>query len=367
MDERRRMVLKVLDGTLSVSAAAREFGVSRPTVRDWVNRAKLEGVETMGERSRRPISVPREADPAVVEQVLSLAKEYEDWGARKIWALMGKHNAPVCERTVDRILGKHGRRILPPKKPQEPTIRFEKENPNEQLQVDFKKMGPRQNRFLVLSVIDDCSRFVLGLQEVPDETLYSCWHVMWNVFGEYGLPQSILCDNGSCFRNNATWRWSQFDLRLMLLDVHPAHGRPYHPQTQGKVERFHETLEWELGRKLGKHDELTPLMEAFRARYNWVRPHEAIDLEVPGSVYKPSTRQRPSNMPEPFFPKGSIIRKVGMDGFISFKGKRHNLGRALIGQPIGLLYDTFESPKVVWGNFILGRLSDFETGKHVLS
>jgi transposase InsO family protein len=361
------MVLKVLDGTLSVSAAGREFGVSRPTVREWVNRAKLEGIETMGERSRRPISVPREADPAVVEQVLSLAKEYEDWGARKIWALMGKQGAPVCERTVDRILGKHGRRILAPKKLGESTIRYEKDYPNEQLQVDFKKIGPRQKRSIVLSIIDDFSRFMLGLEEVPDETLHSCWNVMWNVFGEYGLPSRVLCDNGSCFRNNATWRWSQFDLRLMLLDIKPVHGRPYHPQTQGKVERFHRTLEWEVGRKLGKHDELSSRMEAFRNRYNWVRPHEAIDLEVPGSVYKPSSRQRPSKLPEPFFPKGSVIRKVGVDGCIWHKGKRHNLGRAIISQPIGLLYDEFESPKVVWGNFVLGRLNDFDIGKDVLS
>ncbi|MBS1725161.1 MAG: IS481 family transposase [Armatimonadetes bacterium] len=367
MDERRRMVLQVLDGSLSVSSAAREFGVSRPTVRHWVNRAKLGGLESMGEFSRRPRSIPRQADPAVVEQVLSLASEYEDWGARKIWALMGKESAPVCERTVDRILARHGRRILPAKKPQAPAVRFERENPNDLLQVDFKKMGPRQNRFLVLSVIDDCSRFMLGLEQVPDETLHSCWSVMWRVFGEYGLPSSVLCDNGSCFRNNATWRWSSFDLRLMLLDVRPIHGRPYHPQTQGKVERFHRTLEWELGRKLGKHDELAPLMEAFRTRYNWVRPHESVDLEIPGSLYKPSARQRPDKMPEPFFPKGSVIRRVGMDGYLWLKGIRHNLGRALAGLPVGLLYDESQSPNVVWGNFVLGRLSEFQTGKNVLS
>lgn len=361
------MVMKVLDGTLSVSAAAREFGVSRPTVRAWVERAKLEGIESMSERSRRPKSSPCRTDVALEEQVMKLAAEYEDWGARKLWALLGKGDAPICERTVDRILGRHSRRILPERKATEIPIRFERSYPNELLQVDFKKMGPRQNRSLLLSVIDDCSRFMLRLQEVPDETLNSCWTVLWNVFGEYGLPRSILTDNGSAFRNMATWRWSTFDLRLMLLDIHPVHGRPYHPQTQGKVERFHRTLEWEVGRKLGKQDTLPVLMEAFRTRYNWVRPHDSLGLEVPGSVYKPSERLRPSKLPEPFFPNDSVIRRVSGHGFISVKGIRYNLGKALIDKPIGLLYDEFESPKVVWGNFVLGRLNDFKSGKDVLS
>jgi transposase InsO family protein len=366
MDERRRMVLKVLDGTLSVSAASREFGVSRQVVRVWVARALEQGLEHLSEYSRRPLTSPRGTDVQVVEQILSLAKEYEDWGSRKIWALMGGTEAPVTVRTVDRILGKHGRRILPPRKASEPIQRFAKDLPNELWQADFKHMGPRQNRSTVLSVVDDATRFNVGLIHVPNETFQSTWTVLWNLFGEYGLPEGILTDNGPAFRSNATWRYGLFDLKLMLLDIRPSHGRPRHPQTQGKVERFHRTLEWELGRKFMGLEELDPLLEVFRTRYNWVRHHDAIET-VPGAIYKPSIRPRPKSMPEPFFPKDALVKVVTKTGHIHLKGKRYDLGNALANLPIGLIYDEFESPKVAWGNYILGRLHDFQTGKDVLS
>lgn len=359
MDERRRMVFQVLQGTLSVSAASREFGVSRQVVRLWVERAQSDGLDFLSERSRRPHTSPRSTDPELVRRILSLWEEHEDWGASILWNLLGGSESGISVRTIDRILERHDRRLLPPRKPKPESTRFEKEHPNELWQSDFKRIGPRQNRSILLTILDDCTRFNLALVKVPDETFATVWKVLWDVFGSNGLPGAILTDNGSAFRNNATWRYSTFDLMLMLLDIRPIHGRPRHPQTQGKVERYHKTLEWEVGRKLSKHDDVVPLLEAHRNRYNWVRPHDANNGSPPGAHYTPSTRTRPHMMPEPFFPDDAIIRQVSKTGFLYLKGKRYDLGNALAGRPIGLLYEDLEFPKVVWGNFILGGLQDF--------
>lgn len=363
MDERRRMVLAVLEGGIDVSSAAREFGVSRPTVRLWLKRFQESGIEQMDELSRRPLRSPGSTEPSVQKQVMDLAQAHPCWGARKIWSLMGGNDAPVCERTVDRILGRNSRRILGPRQPLPETQRFARESSNELWQADFKHFGTRKEKRIVLSVLDDASRYLVGFSPVPNETLSSVWEVLWDCFGTCGLPLQILTDNGPAFKSNATWRWSTFDLMLMLLDIQPVHGRPYHPQTQGKVERFHRTagleMDWSLGPLLGARE--------FQTSYNWVRPHEALGLRVPGSIYQPSERKRPRSMPEPFFPKAARVLQVTKTGFLYLKGRRYDLGNALADKPIGLLDDDTDSPQIVWGRFQLARLKEFETGKDVLS
>lgn len=166
----------------------------------------------------------------------------------------------------------------------------------------------------------------------------------------------VLSDNGSAFRNNATWRWSSFDLRLMLLGIRPAHGKPYHPQIQGKVERLHATIQREI--LFDKGCKPQDLLDAFRDRYNWVRPHQALLKRTPGSVYTPSSKARPSSMPEPFFPDGAILRKCQDHGIFTYKGVRYRVGRAFIGLPIGILPDVTGDLDLVWGTFTLGPLED---------
>jgi transposase InsO family protein len=310
----------------------------------------------MSERSRRPKSSPTACDSAVVDLVLNTFDTWGCWGARKIRELAWPDgNAPVCERTVGRILKRHGRSVVGPSAQNAELRRFERETANELWQVDFKKLGSRRHRVETLNVVDDATRFCIASEVVPDQALEAAWHVLWDAFLDYGLPVTVLSDNGSAFRNNATWRWSSFDLRLMLLDIKPAHGKPYHPETQGKVERFHRTMQHELNSKFKCSQDLSN----FRNRYNWVRPHEAIGLKAPGMLYKPSARKRPLQMPQPFFPDGAMLRKADDTGAISFKGKTYKLGRSFAKQPVGILEDENHVLQVVWGNFTLAPLQDF--------
>jgi len=358
MDARRRLASLVLESGWSVSAAAHESGVSRQTAYEWVGRARSEGVAQMVERSRRPKRLAQSAPKSVVDQVLTIAQQYPSWGPHILYALLWPDGeAPVCERTVARILARAGRRVSNSQAKPEATIRFERSEANELWQADFKRVGPRRHRQDSMSILDDAFRYCLSLTQVPDQSLESAWSVVWEALGEFGCPLQFLTDNGSAFRNNATWRWSLFDLRLMLLGIQSCHGRPYHPQTQGKVERFHGTIEREI--QFGQGDKLQPQLDAFRDRYNWLRPHQALGMRTPGSVYKPSDRKRPDKMPEPFFPEGATLRKTH-EGVLNYKSGRYKLGRAFTNLPVGLLEDEHGTLNLVWGNFFLAPLSDFK-------
>lgn len=355
MDQRRFLVTQILNQGMSISEAARRAGVSRQTAHMWLSRAKEVGIEQLAEHSRRPHRSPSASSPEIVAAVLEIAEQYPYWGPKKLRKLLWPGTAPVCERTVARILQRANRRVLGPHQSSHEPVSFEREASNQLWQVDFKRLGSRRKSQDVLTVVDDAHRFCVALRAVPDQSLESAWGVLWEAFQAFGLPDSILSDNGSAFRAGATWRWSVFDLRLMLLGIRPVHGRPYHPQTQGKVERLHGTIERELGGAF--LDDVAGSLAAFRDRYNWVRPHEALGLLTPGSKYSRSQREAPLVMPDPYFPEGSILRKVCGGGRISFRGFEYKVGRAFIGEFIGIVED--EVAWLVWGNERLAPLEEF--------
>lgn len=298
-----------------MSAACREFGICRTTGRKWLLRYEEEQLAGLEDRSRRPGSSPSQTPDAVVERILELKAEHPAWGGRKLSVLLGE-DAP-CGRTVDRILKARG--LAGPAPAARSVGRFERAGCNELWQMDFK--GVPKGAPQVLGCVDDASRFCILLRRSPSQKLDDFWPLLWEAFGEHGLPQAILTDNGASFRNNASRRFSSFDVRLLLLGVRPLHGRPRHPQTQGKVERFFGTLEREKG--LGREEE-------FRWIYNHKRPHEAIGMKTPAQAYQRSPRRRPDTMPSPLdFPEASHTRKTDEKGCFSWNGERYRLGRAL--------------------------------------
>lgn len=349
MDERRRLCSRVLLDGVSVAGASREAGVSRQTGSMWVERARRDGLEGLRPESRRPHSSPSRTRQEVEERLLECAASYPYWGPRKIlWAAYGE-NPPVCERTAARILKRHGRATRVFSKEAEPSCRFERAGANELWQIDFKRLGPRKGRRDVLSVLDDATRFLVGLAACPDQTFPSVRKALWEAFGEHGLPEAVLSDNGAAFRNNATWRWSSMDLWLMLLGIRSLHSRPYHPQTQGKVERLHGTMERE-----GASPEA---LGEFRDRYNWARPHEAVGMRPPGTVYAPSPRARPAREPEPWFPEGARVRRTDAQGKFSYKGRGYRAGIAFRDSLAGIV-ETGQGPFLSWGGRLLCPLED---------
>jgi hypothetical protein len=236
------------------------------------------------------------------------------------------------ERTCAQILARHG--CIAPQEQSAPSVQFfQKERPNQMWQCDFK--GPveiARRKVHPFAVLDDHSRFLVALRPCRDLTMSTAFTVLWDAFGEFGLPESLLCDNafGSVHQVPKTVSW--FESRLIRLGINPLHGRPYHPQTQGKVERFNRTLEDEVWPHLRRDD-----LEAFdqdlqRWRievYNLVRPHQALGDLPPLARYQPSPRPRPTRLPELEYPPGSVLRTVAGGGDVSWKGCRIQLGAGI--------------------------------------
>ena len=335
--ELRRMFISVLEsGKCSFSKACRQFGISRKTGYKWFARYRQEGVEGLNDWSRRPHHVRYATDPEVVELLISERKSRPRWGARKLCKrleMKGVHPPP--ERTANRILKRAG--LVEPKvnTPEEPK-RFERPNPNDLWQLDHKKAihGNWARRTVPFVVVDDCSRYLLGLRALPDKGLFSTWNAMWNVFGEFGLPRAILSDNDRIF--HGVVGPSQFEARLLRLGIRILHGRVYHPQTQGKVERLNGTLERELLQDgcFRSCEELQSGFDCFRYDYNFERPHESLEMDVPGSRYQPSKIARPAALPEMEYPSGAVLRNVQKDGWISWKGNRIGVGAGLHGERV---------------------------------
>ena len=321
--KRLMLVQSVLVDGESIASASSRIGLSRVAAYKWLVRYAEEGEKGLVSRSRRPLNSPHCLSLEWQEQILALKVQYPYWGAKKLCALLGD-GAP-CSRTIDRYLHRQG--LVGPHHPKLAVGRWEKEFCNELWQLDHK--GVPQDEYPIFGCIDDASRFCIALSSVENQSLDAFWEVLWDAFGSYGLPDAILCDNGPAFKNLGMKRLSSFELRLLLLGIKPLHGRPYHPQTQGKIERFFGTMDREHVQEL----------ESFRHTYNTIRPHESISQRTPASVYQVSSRTRPDEMPPIILPTGCQTRRTDQRGTFSYKGQDYRVGRSLAQKTIGIKED----------------------------
>jgi transposase InsO family protein len=221
-------------------------------------------------------------------------------------------------------------------------LSFERAAPNELWQMDFKghfEMAGSK-RCHPLTACDDHSRFNLILKACEDERTGTVQDCLLSCFGSYGLPWAVLCDNGSPWGRREGMA-SSLELWLLRLGVETLHGRPRHPQTQGKEERFHQTLKREVlskttvWRDIGHCD---GAFAEFRELYNHVRPHRSLDLDCPGERYRASERRLPASVPSclSFYGDAELVRKVKAKGEIMFKNRTFTIGRAFVGESVAI-------------------------------
>lgn len=339
--QRLDLVQEMLAGRSTVSALCGKYKVSRKTAYKWLARYNAQGCEGLRDQSRRPQASPAATALDVCERVVSLRKQYPQWGAGKLQALLRQEAGAVpCERTVHRIVQREGL-THPAAEPPKPVQSFERRAANELWQMDFKGAlqlgaGSGRERAVPLTIIDDHSRFLVSVHALPDHQLETFWPVIWDVFGEYGLPQAILTDNENglfASHRQGVTRWTA---RLWRLGIRHPRGRPYHPQTQGKVERSHGTLHLEAlaGRLFSSLQEMQQAMDEFRTRYNHVRPHEALGQLPPITRYVPSARLRPKTLPPVQYQAGADLRTVTQAGYVSVRGCRLHVGEGLAGEHV---------------------------------
>lgn len=336
VEDQRREFAQAAMHCSNFSALCREYGITRRTGQKWADRYRE--CQPLTDRSRRPHTSPSRTPEEVELLILAVRADNPGWGARTIRDVLlqeGHRNIP-CAKTVNNILNRYGCISLEESMKRQPFTRFEKELCNQMWQADFKgEFRMEDGRYCYpLDIIDDHSRFAIHIAPHLG-TANVVIPIFTEAFREFGLPDSVLSDNGAQF---AGFRkgYTQFERWLMDLDILPIHGRIKHPQTQGKIERFHRTMKQELL----NHTTIANIEDAQNKLYNWrnkynnIRPHEALGMKRPGDVYEPSQRQYSDTIKKYEYGGEYHVIKVNNWGYVRFDKWQVYLSETMIDQYI---------------------------------
>ena len=339
MDQRLEFVRLAAREGVNRRELCRRFGISARTGYKWLARHATGA--SLADRSRRPHASPRRCEDAIEAAILRERERHPAWGARKIRRVLERAGWCVpSSATVHAVLHRHGC-VAAPRGGSRACIRFERAAPNELWQMDFKgwfTLGDG-SRCHALTAIDDHARYALCLQALERQTFEAVKAALEAVFARYGLPDALFVDNGPPWGDTGGARWTRLKVWLARLGVAVLHARPYHPQSRGKNERFHRTLDDEVLalRVLRDRAQAQAAFDAFRSTYNLERPHEALGFEVPASRYRPSHRSMPKTLPQPAYAKDTILRRVSSTkAYVSFKGRLWKVPEAFMGETLAI-------------------------------
>jgi transposase InsO family protein len=337
---RHDFVTLAVQPDVSVRELCRRFGISPPTGYKWLARYATDGAAGLADRSRRPHHAPRQTRPEQEQLVVGARELHPAWGGRKLrrWLLdRGEVDVPQAS-TITAILGRAGLLATGQTAPH-PWQRFEHPTPNDLWQMDFKgHFALERGRCHPFTVLDDHSRYNLGLEACANEQHATVERALTGIFERYGLPWWLTMDNGSPWGSDADHPYTRLTVWLLRLGIRISHSAPYHPQTQGKLERFHRSLLAEVISVRAWRDlvECDAAFRAWRPVYNHERPHEALGLATPASRYRPSERAFPMALPPIEYGPNDHVRRPDMNGNISWLGRKYAVGKAFVKQPIAL-------------------------------
>lgn len=336
-EQRVRFVVAVSRKEKSLAQLCREFEISRPTGYVWIKRYREQGIRGLEEHSRRPQNSPRQTVGALEQRVIQLRIRWPDWGARKISILLEQEGIKLPASTVHRILLRH--HLVREQDRQDVAVkRFEREAPNQLWQMDFK--GPKGWNEPVgpLSVLDDHSRYVALLQRTGSTQAEGVQRALERAFCECGVPEEMLMDHGTPWCNGQGYRgWSKLTVWLMNQDIALHFSGLRHPQTQGKVERFHGSMVAALLRRGTPHGEYRQAwLDQFRYEHNYLRPHEALKMKTPAQLWQKSDREYQLRPAQWIYPAGTEVTEVDRSGSIRIDGRRWYLTQTLVDQQVGV-------------------------------
>lgn len=338
----------------NISDLCQRFNITRRTGYKWLERYHDKGILGLENKSRRPDHFPNQTCKEIDQYVVGLRKEDPEWGAKKLHRILLTHKdqgqytyvSVPCKNTITKILKRNGLISPSRSKQSEGFERFEYDYPNELWQMDYKGYFRLLNNELChpLTITDDHSRYNICLEACKNQQELTVKQSLINVFRKYGLPYKILTDNGSpwgttgCEPVDGLRSYTSLEKWLIQLNIKLIHGRPYHPQTQGKEERFHRTLKQELisYEQFRDHEHCQIRFNNWREKYNCIRPHEALKFKTPAELYKPSNKLYPEKIIPYEYNITDIKRKVCDKGLISFKNKEIRVGKAFKNEYIAL-------------------------------
>jgi transposase InsO family protein len=346
VEKRKQFLSEYESGEETMTDLCRAYGISRATGYEVLRRYRNQGEAGLEERSRAPGRHPNQTPAQIEERVLELRRAHMRWGPRKLKVVLerepGERSWPAAS-TIGSMLQREGLVVARPKRrkvaPYTQPFAAASE-PNRVWCADFKgwfRSGDGA-RIDPLTLSDACSRYLLRCQAVEKTDTRRVQAIFEAAFREYGMPGAIRSDNGAPFASRAIAGLSRLAVWWMKLGIVPERIAAGHPEQNGRHERMHRTLKQETAMLPAANRRAQQrAFDRFRREYNEVRPHEALQMQTPASVYLSSPRPYPARVPEPEYGRALLVRTVRQGGVICWKHQNVFLTEVLDGEHVGLL------------------------------
>ena len=368
MQQRVEFVIRARSGKQALSKLCRKYGVSRPTGYLWLKRYEAAGsLLGLQDRSRRPHNSPGRTKRTLEELVLGL-RDKTGWGASKLQQVLRNQQVELGRATVHRILVREGRVGDQRRSLQKATKRFERAQCNELAQMDFKGeyQLTRKQKCYPLSFLDDCSRYLHGLWPLTSTGGIGVHRCLEGYFKQHGVPQAILMDHGTPWfstqnQHGLTW----VAVWLIKQGVVLKYSGIGHPQTQGKVERFHQTLKARTKHRgaPATMSEWLVWAEEFRREYNHERPHESLNMKTPAEVYRPDNLRPYQEHPREWEYDGGTVKKLDAYGMLYYRGGSYFVSEALGHERVRI--DQLDDKLVITFRHLTLREIDLRTSRSI--
>lgn len=342
--ERMRFVVEHEKGLYSMKELCERFGISRETGYTLLRRWKEEGVEAVKERSRAPKH--RQSVAEEIQAILLEARRaHSHWGPRTILAVLQKEHPELelpAASTVGDLYKREGlvRSRPRPRRWRHPgRSSLVASEPNQLWSTDFKGQFRTSDgkTCYPLTVADAHTRFLLACDGLSSTEHKGAQSIFERLFHTYGLPKAIRSDNGGPFSTQAIGGLSRLNVWWTKLGIKHDRTQPGHPEQNGSHERMHRTLkDATLRPPAANGREQQERFDAFRAEFNQVRPHQALEMKTPGSLYVASTRVMPERIPGPEYPGHCRVKQVRGNGILYFRDRAIFLSELLIGEDVAL-------------------------------
>ena len=369
-EARMRLVLAYREKRESFSLLCRRFGVSRKSAYKWLKRYRAGGVQALRDRPRRLGYCPKAYRSFWRERLVKAREARPQWGAKKLRSILRK-TFPGVKRvpavsTLALWLRQSGLARKRKRRARRGPLLACRALPvarrcNELWSVDFKGWFRTRDgrRCEPLTVRDVFSRFVLTAALLPNQSDAAVRRAMKQVFRRYGLPKAIRVDNGAPFGGRGALGLSRLSVWWLRLGIAVQFIRRAHPQDNAAHEQMH---------RIFKADAASPPAGTFRAQkrrtnawikcYNYERPHEALGQRVPGRIYWPSNQPMPEQLPKVNYPRAWDTRRVRNRGHIKWRGRERFIGRAFVGELVGLKKMADGIHEVYLDSHLIGLLYD---------
>jgi transposase InsO family protein len=362
-DQRKELMEAYFEGSVTMKNLCKRFGISRKTAYKWVKRFTLLGMEGLKDLSKAPHLPHRLFGEEEINLAVTLKLQHRTWGPKKIHHKLKQHcpqrQVPSATRLYEIFKEHHlvNSRKLRSRVPATHPLETVNES-NDTWMADFKGWFLTQNneKCEPFTLTDGFSRYLIKCIHLEHKSIEAVWDIIKEAFHEYGLPTRFRTDNGPPFGSTGVGRLTRLSINLIKAGVMPEWIHPGHPEENGRHERMHLTLQQDVADPPAETlQQQKRKMQRFQREYNFERPHEALCMQTPASVYRVSTRTWDGKLREPeYSSESTLVRKVGGNGCIRL-GKDYFISQTLSGEHIGLR-EVEQGFQVYYGPIYLGRL-----------